>query len=118
MADNIIRLMYGRGFKEMPLSRLQEEVGPGWSGILERLTEALFPMGWNGVVLQCKEKFGGLRFYTQDTTDDMEALISAAENESYKTCEECGAGGVARSGGWIKTLCDDHAKGREPHPDL
>ncbi len=118
MADNIIRLMYGRGLKDVPLSRLQEEVGPGWSGILERLTEALFPMGWNGVVLQCKEKFGGLRFYTAETTDDMDTLISAAENESYKTCEQCGAAGVPRSGGWIKTMCDEHAAGREPHPDL
>jgi hypothetical protein len=115
MAD-IIRLGF-RG-REATLAQLQEEVGPGWAGIIERLTEALFPIGWNGVILQCKEKFGGLRFYTGETTEDMETLITAAESESYRTCETCGAVGKPRQGGWIKTLCDEHAQGREPHEDL
>lgn len=103
--------------REATLAELQEEVGPGWSGIIEKLVADLFTVGWNGVVLQCKEKLGGLRFYTGETTTEMDTLISAAEYESYKICEQCGKPGVARMGGWIKTLCDEHA-GREPHPDL
>jgi len=114
--DNIIKLGF-RG-REATLAELQGEVGPGWSGIIERLVPKLFEVGWDGVVLQCKEKFGGMRFYTGQTTSEMEGLISHAEAESYKTCEQCGKPGVARMGGWIKTLCDEHAAGREPHPDL
>jgi len=95
--DNIIKLGF-RG-REATLAELQGEVGPGWSGIIERLVPKLFELGWDGVVLQCKEKFGGMRFYTGQTTSEMEELINIAEHESYKTCEQCGKPGVARSGG-------------------
>jgi len=59
---------------------------------------------------QCKEKFGGLRFYMDGATDEMQALIREAENLSWHICEECGAKGERRGGGWIKVLCDEHAK--------
>ena len=114
--DNIIKLGF-RG-REATLAELQGEVGPGWSGIIERLVPKLFELGWDGVVLQCKEKFGGMRFYTGQTTSEMEEFILDAENQSYKICELCGAPGVPRKGGWVKTLCDKCGYGREPHPDL
>jgi hypothetical protein len=105
------------GFRliEAPLADVQAQVEPGWAGIIERLVHDLFQMGWNGEVLQVKEKFGGLRFYTTTTSDLMDARIDQAATESYRTCEFCGKPGVPRSGGWIKTLCDEHAGGREPH---
>lgn len=62
------------------------------------------------VALQIKEKFGGLRFYYSGGNSVIDALVSQAENASYKICEQCGQPGRARHGGWIKTLCDDHAK--------
>ena len=104
--------------REATLAELQQEVGTGWSGIIADLVLKLFALGWNGVILQCKEKFGGMRFYTGETTDEMETLIRAAEAESYKTCEQCGKPGIARRDGWIKTLCDEHAGDREPCLDL
>lgn len=107
-----------RNPKEVSLKRLQEEVGPGWAGVIERLTTDLFALGWDGVVLQAKEKFGGLRFYIANDSDLIHARINAAESESYKTCEQCGAAGLPRQDGWIKTLCDEHAKGRAVHEDL
>lgn len=67
---------------------------------------------------QVKEKFGGLRFYMRASTPEMEALIDEAETLSLKTCEECGKPGVLRSGGWLLTLCDEHAKGREPYKNV
>lgn len=56
---------------------------------------------------QVKEKFSGLRFYMTNYNEEIEKLISEAEELSYRTCEHCGVPGKQRSGGWIKTLCDD-----------
>jgi len=57
---------------------------------------------------QVKEKFGGLRFYTNGYTDEVSGMIRMAEAMSYRTCEECGSPGRSNSYGWISTLCDTH----------
>jgi hypothetical protein len=57
---------------------------------------------------QVKEKFGGLRFYTNGYTEGIGAMISMAESMSYRTCEECGNPGRSNNYGWISTLCDTH----------
>ena len=66
------------------------------------------------VVLQVKEKFGGLRFYTTATTEEQNNYIHFAEGLSYKICEECGAmkDTMLYTSGWHKTLCPEHAKER------
>jgi len=56
--------------------------------------------------VQVKEKFGTLRFYMAGETDEMEKLISEAEDASAVTCEYCGAAGTLRTKGWCFTLCD------------
>lgn len=62
------------------------------------------------VAEQVKEKFGTLRFYHQGGDDYIHGLVAMAESMTGVTCEVCGAPGVQRQGGWIKTLCDEHAK--------
>ena len=57
---------------------------------------------------QVKEKFGGLRFYTNGYTDVIDGMISIAESMSYRTCEVCGNPGRSNNYGWISTLCDTH----------
>lgn len=90
------------------------EVGDGWVPILDRLATDLVALGWDRKVYQIKEKFGTLRFYAGDnTTDEMGERIGEAESESAITCEECGAPGELRQGGWLKTLCDQHWKERQ-----
>jgi hypothetical protein len=32
---------------------------------------------------------------------------------SYTICEECGAPGKLRGGGWMRTLCDKHEEERQ-----
>lgn len=80
------------------------ECGDGWEPLIRRLSEKLEPLGIGAV--QVKEKFGGLRFYTNGGSDEVDAFIRAAEEESFKTCEHCGEPGTTRGGGWIRTLCD------------
>jgi hypothetical protein len=64
-------------------------------------------------ILQIKEKFGGLRVYTNGTTDIQYAYIEFAAAMASHTCETCGAPGTSRNTGWIKTLCDKHHQERE-----
>lgn len=87
-------------------------VGPGWIPILDRLAEDLVKMGWDRDLHQVKEKFGTLRFYIGRTTDEMEARINQAENESAVTCEECGKTATLKGTGWVVTNCDDCYKVR------
>lgn len=60
---------------------------------------------------QIKEKFGGLRFYVSRPTDpNVSALISAAEERSYKLCTVCGEHGdrYCDSSGRYHRLCKIH----------
>lgn len=95
------------------IAKCQSRVGPGWGDILKRLIEDLFELGWDGHVLQVKEKFGGLRFYVGSGSEAIHARIGDAESESNRTCEQCGAPGKVQGKFWLKTLCDEHAKARE-----
>jgi hypothetical protein len=60
--------------------------------------------------VQIKEKFGGLRFYMDQSVPYIDGAIHLAESMSYKICEQCGGPGERRSGGWVRTLCDEHHK--------
>ena len=64
-------------------------------------------------VNQIKEKFGGLRFYYSGGDDTIYGMVRMAEAWAGNSCEECGAPGESRQGGWIKTLCDHHEAERQ-----
>jgi hypothetical protein len=59
---------------------------------------------------QVKEKFGTLRFYYTGGDDHISGMVRMAESMSGVVCEECGAPGKRRGGGWIYTACDTHTK--------
>ncbi len=55
---------------------------------------------------QVKEKFGCLRFYMSDYTNEIRNVIEQAEELSSVTCETCGAPGKkVCKGVWIYTRC-------------
>ena len=107
-------------------------VGPGWWPIIKSLCsqidsytkwrnntrEALLKNNPHGhtipdavpqvTVAQIKEKFGGLRFYYDGGDEHISGMVRMAESWAGHVCEECGKPGESRSGGWIKTLCDEH----------
>lgn len=70
------------------------------------------------VATQIKEKFGTLRFYYHGGDDYIRGLEAMADSMSSVTCEECGKPGKLRSGGWIRTLCDEHAQVKEIEDEL
>jgi hypothetical protein len=86
---------------------LEAWVGDGWRPIVIEAfnkIESLLP-GYE--IIQIKEKFGGLRFYCENSGDEeVAAIIKEAEDRCWKTCENCGSTiGVTTWGSWIKTLC-------------
>lgn len=90
-------------------------VGDGWLPLIDHLCSFLqFHTDYNKApqveAVQIKEKFGTLRFYTKEATDEQHAVISFVESLSGKTCEVCGAPGKPQGKGWIRTLCNEHAK--------
>ena len=84
------------------------EVSQGWNQILKDLISDLIKMGWNREIIQVKEKFGTLRFYINEGTDDIHRRIAKAEMESATICEATGKPGKLRNDlGWWRTLCDE-----------
>lgn len=85
-------------------------VGEGWHDLVRGFFQACKDAEVK--VSQVKEKFGGLRIYTHGAPAYILDLANKLEMKSYKICEECGKRGYPRSGGWVRTLCDEHADGR------
>jgi hypothetical protein len=97
-------------------------VGDGWYSIIDslcstiqshlnhhrskgHLTPAEFEEQVQTKAAQVKEKFGGLRFYVDNSDIYVRGAIQMAESMSVRTCETCGSPGKQRKGGWVKTLC-------------
>jgi len=90
--------------------------GNGWFHIMNAAFKVAEHPG--AVLLQVKEKFGGLRLYwmgpgppdfpalTDKETDRIRTALDTAEDRSYQVCEMCGDPGKVRRGGWVYTMCD------------
>lgn len=83
----------------------------GWYPLIVALDRRLAALDPNYVVLQCKEKFGRLRYYVRSERPEVRSafdeLIRAAESRSVQTCELCGAAGCLHVSevGWLRTAC-------------
>jgi len=81
-------------------------VGPGWNDIIYDLNKKLEAEKPDYKIFQIKEKFAGLRFYTDELPYPGWDAIEEAEKRSFETCEECGRPGkIWGRNGWIRTLC-------------
>lgn len=105
----------------MPTNR-PIECESGWKELYQPIIDLCELYGVT--VLQIKEKFGGLRIYVRgDRSGELGKIISAAEEASFHTCEECGEDRkdwdfdankrknratprTSRTSRWVRTLCD------------
>jgi len=105
------------------VNRREFECGDGWFDTIYQLSTKIESiakeMQQNGTpisglpqVRQVKEKFGGLRFYMNRSTEEIEELIQQASLQASVTCECCGEAGYkqATSSGWIMVVCDNCAR--------
>lgn len=89
------------------------ECGKGWYKLIEPIFKYIEDYNKDKsedkkiVVLQCKEKWGGLRIYTNFGTDELHKMIDEAEDKSYEICEDCGSEENVglRLTGWETTMC-------------
>jgi hypothetical protein len=89
----------------------KESVGPGWASLIDKVFDAKPP---DLRIVQVKEKYAGLRIYTDRIDKQFDDLLFDVQNESLTICEECGKLGLVREGGSWTTLCDEHSRGRPP----
>lgn len=84
------------------------DTSSGWNQLIKDLIGDLIELGWNKEVCQVKEKFGGLRFYINESSEEVFRRIREAEEKSYTICEVTGESGKLRKDiGWIRTLSDE-----------
>lgn len=97
--------------------------GDGWYNIIDNLCNLIqshidFKEKQGNIIPQVvaeqvKEKFGTLRFYYRGGDGYIDGIVDMAEAMSGVTCETCGKPGQRYSGGWIRTLCDEHEAERQ-----
>jgi hypothetical protein len=86
------------------------ECRDGWYWLIDQLCECIqgYMVNLKDQIeaLQVKEKFGGLRFYTNYSDSDVDGMIWFAESLSLNICETCGSTeNVTQTKGWAMTRC-------------
>jgi hypothetical protein len=93
-------------------------VGPGWASLIDKAFRAIEDADPPVKIFQIKEKWGGLRIYTNVMNKKVDKKLLEIMKKSYYICEDCGNPGNLRAGERMKTLCDKHANGREIIEDI
>lgn len=98
-----------------PIELFGVECGKGWHDLIIPIIEYVNKFneehhlgdGEKIEFLQIKEKWGGLRIYTNYGTKELHEMIDKAEEESYNVCENCGLRTDVglKIDGWHMTLC-------------
>lgn len=93
------------------LEQGKASVGAGWSGMVE-MAFAMKPD--NIRIVQVKEKFGGLRIYTDRRDPEYSRYLMLLTRLASVTCEWCGQRGTMdRRFPWLLTLCEQDKRKRK-----
>jgi hypothetical protein len=85
-------------------------VGKGWESLVRRVYNAKIGIGTPVGIIQVKEKWGGLRIYTDYYDEQLEPIIKQVGEESLTICERCGSpASLVQKGAWYQTRCGIHA---------
>ncbi len=122
--DVLLRRKHPLVFQTALLNDEHIRCGDGWFDLLDQLCTKLEKLILQQpkeerpryAAVQIKEKYGLLRFYTNEPpTPRMAEHIRQAEHESEATCDVCGAPGDLRSNKedgspdyWVRTRCKEH----------
>lgn len=88
-------------------------VPEGWRQLIIDLHNELVQVAPEYRVSQVKEKFGGLRFYTNIAHEEgcpSQAILRKYEEQSIETCDVCGSSGKIGTinGSYVAARCPDH----------
>lgn len=118
----LFKLLHEPRTQGVPMWSIQRgfETHLGWFPLIESLCEKIqgeldkLEDNSEFYVVQIKEKFGGLRFYMNKSTDAINELITQAELEADTTCEKCGdPGTIENIGNWVNCFCEKHKQERK-----
>jgi len=85
-------------------------VGRGWAPLVNRVFDKMETIKGSIKILQVKEKWGGLRIYTDYSNNELDKVINDVEKKSLTICEVCGEPGKIRGKSWYYTACDNHTR--------
>lgn len=97
-----------------PYEEFGLEIDDGWIKIIQPIIDYINNYNKDKsdenkiIICQIKEKFGELRFYVDNSTPEVDKMISEAEVKCMHTCELCGSEedvGLVISSGWYTTMC-------------
>jgi hypothetical protein len=85
-----------------------ESVGAGWTSLVNEIFDFIEQQKiTNTRIIQVKEKWGGLRIYTDNINDFLDTKIRDVEKRSFTICEISGVPGTLRNcNGWYRTLSE------------
>jgi len=93
-------------------------VGKGWETLVRKVYNAKTGLGIPVGIIQVKEKWGGLRIYTDYYVREIEEVITEVGRQSLEVCEQCGSPAtLVKKGGWFQTRCETHRGEWEPVKD-
>lgn len=82
-----------------------ESVGKGWASLINEVFDVYENIKGTIKIVQVKEKWGGLRIYTDYSNSTLDEVIRKVEGLSVTICEDCGNAGKIIGTGWYRTLC-------------
>lgn len=94
--------------RQLSFEEVCKRVPEGWSEVLKEGFDKMFSLGWGGEIIQIKEKFGSLRLYLSDVTDDITKVKEDMEKKTRQVCCVCGSVRTKTSSGWVLHYCDKH----------
>lgn len=108
----ILRRNYPKLFSSPDLQEIR--CYPGWLGLLNALCRTLqnhiddYPDARKLLIVQIKEKWGGLRIYVNGGDAFSKGAIALAAEVSLTTCEVCGQPGSLVGESWVSVRCAQH----------
>lgn len=82
-----------------------ESVGRGWASLVNEVFDVYENIKGTIKIVQVKEKWGGLRIYTDYSNTTLDEVLRKVEELSLTICEDCGKPGKIVGTGWYRTLC-------------
>lgn len=83
----------------------------GWEQLIQDMLSEIKNLGAeeSPVFTDIKEKYGTLRVYGYNISDEAEEIIAKYARLSGETCMTCGAPGkIQEKGHWLYVACDQH----------
>ncbi len=100
------------------MSNWLSEINMGWSEIIKTAVAELEAIGKADQIVQVKEKFGGLRIYLNEYSDEINAIVRKAEKAAAQVCQMCGSNDevkIRSTGGWCRAECEACDAERRKH---